>query len=210
MNQRIRRVYEVLEYPCSHTGHQCRAERRSLRRVHRNHRRAVHVRLQLPPERALRTPTRGPNLLHGQPELPEDLHRVVHRVRDSLQHRADHMSSRMPAGDTEEGPHRVRVLVRRPLSCQIRQEDQPFRARLHLRRLRGQQIIRVDPRHPLHLDLQLTQRIAEPPQGVSGGQRHTHQIPSVGHAVAERMHPHLRIHLHVVAVRNHCAGGTHA
>ena len=62
-------------------------------------------------------------------ELPQKLERVAQAEGDPFQNRADERTAVVAQLEPDEGAARVGIGVRRPLTGEIGQEDQPLRAR---------------------------------------------------------------------------------
>ena len=63
------------------------------------------------------------------PKLFDDVQAIALAVRDAFDHRADQVGARVPRRQPDPAAARRRVQVRRALAHQVRQPEEPLRAR---------------------------------------------------------------------------------
>ena len=99
----------------------------------------------------------------------------------------------MGEGQADERPTRLRVRVRRALTGEVRQEEQPVAAGRD-RRGRAGQLVEGDAGR---------EGVPEPAQAARRREHHGHQVPAPRDGVAERVHAAVRLEERVVGGREH-------
>ncbi len=180
----------------AHTRQKRHAIRRPFGRVGQRHGRAVHVGLQLPPDRALGPAAREADRLHRDVHaVAHDPHLVGHAEGHAFEHRAGQVRSAVLRRQADERAARLRIGIRAALAGEVRQEHQARAPRKDFRRF-VHQLVEGNLR---------CQRIAEPLQRARGAEHAAEHAPRARHRVAHRVDPSLFVIARFVAVREHHA-----
>jgi hypothetical protein len=122
----------------AYAGHQRAAEGSALFGGEHFDGMAVDAGLNAPPQGAARAAAAQPDAADRNAQLGKQRERVLKRIGNALQHRADKVSRRVVDADAGEGRAHFRVEMRRAFAEQIRRPFQALAAGGNLRRARGQ------------------------------------------------------------------------
>ena len=190
------RRFDAREPPCADRRQHRGAIRGAFTRVRRRDLRAEDVGEDLPPERAGDPAARRPDLGGcGHAGLDHELEPIAQAERDALEDGPRHVSAIVRKRQAHERTTRARIGMRAALPGQVGQETQSLTSSRHTGR-NLDEVRELDPwRH----------RIAEPAQAPGGREHDRHHVPALGHRVAERVDPAVRLIERPIGRREHNA-----